>query len=158
MSHVTCRKCGSRIPLAVRLRSQAPVIFSATCPNCGFRDAYSYADIVEEGVYRARCEVCGVRLFSFRLGPARCPVCNSRYLVTPGEWQLLERGGPEPDPAQELAVAGFLAGGVAGARGRNPAERIAGMVSGAISGLLLGGLLGMFIETMFRSEREVVYE
>jgi hypothetical protein len=113
---------------------------------------------VEEGVYRARCEVCDVRLYSFRPGPARCPVCNSRYLVAPGKWQLLERGEPEPDPAQVLAMAGFLAGGVAGARGGSPVERIAGMVSGSVSGLFLGGLLGSLVKTLLRSEREVVYE
>jgi DNA-directed RNA polymerase subunit RPC12/RpoP len=133
-------------------------MFTATCPSCGYRGVYSYVDMVEEGVYRARCAVCGTRLYSFRLGLARCPICNSRYLVTPREWQLLERGEPKPDPAQELAIAGFLAGGVAGARGRSSVERIAGMVSGSVSSLLLGGLLGSLIEAVFRSEREVVYE
>jgi DNA-directed RNA polymerase subunit RPC12/RpoP len=159
VSYVICRKCCSRIQLDVRLRSLAPIMFVATCPSCGFRGTYSYVDIVEEGVYRARCEVCGVHLFSFRPGPARCPVCNSRYLVAPGGWQLLERGEPKPDPAWELATAGMLAGGIAGAReGRNPVEKIEGIVSGSVSGLFLGGLLGSFIKTLFRSEREVVYE
>jgi DNA-directed RNA polymerase subunit RPC12/RpoP len=159
MGYVVCRRCRSRIQLAVRLRSLAPTFFTATCQACGSRGVYSYADIVEEGVYRAGCDVCGVRLYSFRLGPARCPVCGSRYLVAPGGWQLLERGELKPDPAQELATVGMLAGGIAGARrGRSPAERIAGMVSGSASGLLLGWLLGSLIKTMFRTEREVVYE
>jgi hypothetical protein len=114
--------------------------------------------MVEEGVYRARCAVCGVRLYSLRLGLARCPVCRSRYEVAVGGWRLLERGEPKPDPAQVLTIAGFLAGGVAGARGVSSVERIAGMVSGSTSGLLLGGLLGSLVEIMFRTEREVVYE
>ncbi len=159
MGYVSCRRCDSRIPLAVRLRSQAPVIFSATCPVCGFRGKYSYVDIVEEGVYRARCAVCGVRLYSFRLGPARCPICGSRYLVAPGEWQLIERGKPKPDPALELAATGMLVGGIAGARrGRSPVEKLSSMASDSVSGLLLGGLLGSLVETVFRTEREVVYE
>ena len=157
-AHVVCRRCGSRIPLAVRLRSQAPTIFTATCPVCDFRGKYSYVDVVEEGVYRARCPVCGVRLYSFRPGRARCPVCGSRYHVTPGEWELVERGEPAPSPVQELATAGFAVGGLSGARGGNPAERIAGMVSGSIAGLVLGGLIGSVLELVFRAEREVVYE
>jgi DNA-directed RNA polymerase subunit RPC12/RpoP len=159
LSYVVCRRCGSRVPLAVRLRSQAPVIFSATCPNCGFRDAYSYVDIVEEGVYRAKCVTCGVRLYSFRLGRARCPVCGSRYQVSEGGWQLLERGELKSNPVLELTVTGMLAGGIAEARkGRSPVEKLAGIVSGSTSGLVLGGLLGSLIKTIFRTEREVVYE
>jgi DNA-directed RNA polymerase subunit RPC12/RpoP len=158
-TYVICRRCGSRIPLAVRLRSLAPVIFTVTCPVCGFRGKYSYVDVVEEGVYRARCGVCGVRLYSFRLGRARCPVCGSRYLVTLGEWQLLERGEPPPSPAQTLATVGMFVGGIAGAsKGRDAPERIAGIVAGAVAGLILGGLLGALLETLTRTEREVVYE
>jgi DNA-directed RNA polymerase subunit RPC12/RpoP len=158
-TYVVCRWCGSRIPLAIRLRSQAPTIFTITCPVCGFRGKYSYVDVVEEGVYRARCGVCGVRLYSFRPGRARCPVCGSRYLVTPGEWQLLERGEPPPSPAQTLATVGMFVGGIAGAsKGRDAPERIAGIVAGAIAGLILGGLLGALLETLTRTEREVAYE
>jgi hypothetical protein len=157
--YVVCRRCGSRVPLAVRLRSLAPVLFAATCPNCNFTGAYSYVDIVEEGVYRARCDVCGVHLFSFRLGRARCPICNSKYTVTPGEWQLLERGEPSPSLAQTLTLTGMLSGGISGAsKGGDAPERIAGIVEGAVAGLILGGLLGALLETLTRTEREVVYE
>jgi predicted RNA-binding Zn-ribbon protein involved in translation (DUF1610 family) len=159
LSYVVCRRCGARIPLAVRLRSQAPIIFSATCPNCGFKGKYSYVDIVEEGVYRARCTVCGVHLYSFRLGRVRCPVCWSRYRVEEGGWQLVERGEPKPSPAVELALTGMAVGGMAGARaGTSVAEKVEGMVSGSVAGMVLGGLLGSLLEMMFRTEREVAYE
>jgi len=159
VSHVTCRKCGSRIRLAVRLRSLAPAMFTATCPSCGFRGVYSYVDIVEEGVYRAKCVTCGVHLYSFRLGRVRCPVCGSRYQVGEGGWQLLERGEPKPGPARTLAITGMLEGGIAGAsKDRDAPGRIAGMVSGSVAGLVLGGLLGSLLELMFRTEREVIYE
>jgi DNA-directed RNA polymerase subunit RPC12/RpoP len=126
---------------------------------CGFRGKYSYVDIVEEGVYRAKCMVCGVRLYSFRLGRARCPICGSRYHVTPGEWKLVVRGEPAPSPTQTLTATGMFAGGIAGAsRGRDAPERVAGIVSGSIAGLILGGLLGASIEALTRMEREVVYE
>jgi transcription elongation factor Elf1 len=93
--------------LVVRLRSLAPVMFTATCPSCCFRGVYSYVDVVEEGVYRPKCGVCGVHLYSFRLGWVRCPVCGSRYQIGEGGWQLVERGEPRPSVAQELAIAGF---------------------------------------------------
>jgi DNA-directed RNA polymerase subunit RPC12/RpoP len=158
VSYVVCRRCGSRVPLAVRLRSQAPIIFAATCPACGFRGKYSYVDIVEEGVYRARCAVCSVRLYSFRLGRVRCPVCGSKYIVSPGGWQLLERGELPPSPARTLATVGMFSGGISGAsRGRSAPERIAGIVAGSVAGLIAGGLLGVLIEALTRAERGAVY-
>jgi hypothetical protein len=158
VSYIPCRRCGSRIQVAVRLRSRAPAFFATTCPACGFGGVYSYVDIVEEGVYRARCAVCDVRLYSFRLGPARCPVCRSRYEVAVGGWRLVERGDAKPGPVAELATMGFYIGGAGGAKGRNAHERIAGSVAGAIAGLILGALLGSHIEALTRTEREVVYE
>jgi RNA polymerase-binding transcription factor DksA len=49
-AYVICRQCGFKIPLVIKLRSEAPILFYAT----------SYADVVEEGAYRSVCEVCGV--------------------------------------------------------------------------------------------------
>ncbi|MCC6022918.1 MAG: hypothetical protein LM560_07435 [Desulfurococcaceae archaeon] len=158
-AYVICRRCGFKIPLVIKLRSEAPILFYATCPACGFRDLYSYADVVEEGVYRSVCEVCRVRLYSFKLGPVRCPVCGSRYIASTEKWLLIERGTPPPKPTETLGALGLLIGGTTGvSKGKNIAERITNMVTGSIAGLLLGTLVGALLETLTRIEREVIYE
>jgi len=157
--YVVCKRCGFKIPLAVRLRSEAPFLFSATCPSCGFKGVYSYAEIIEEGIYRATCEVCGVRLYSFRLGPVKCPVCGSRYVIAPDRWSLVERGSPPPRPTQALGAIGLIAGGVISAeRGKSAPEKVANMVAGATAGFLIGTLIGAFLEILTQVEREVIYE
>jgi RNase P subunit RPR2 len=158
-TYVVCKRCGYRIPLRVRLRSEAPLHFTATCPSCGHIDVYHRLEIVEEGVYRHICDVCNTQLYSFRLGPARCPVCGSRYIVATNKWQLVERGSPPPRPTQELGMMGLVAGGIASAgKGERVSERVVNMVAGSVSGFLLGTLMGAFIETLTRLEREVMYE
>jgi rRNA maturation protein Nop10 len=146
--------------LGVRLRSEAPLHFVATCPLCGHTDVYHRLEIVEEGVYRHTCDVCDTQLYSFRLGSARCPVCGSRYYIaTPGKWLLVEKGNPPPRPTQVLGATGLIAGGIAGAsRGERGLEKIVNMIAGSIAGFLLGTLLGVFVETLTRVEREVIYE
>lgn len=158
-AYVICKRCGFKIPLAVKLRSEAPVFFSAMCPSCGFKGVYSYTEIIEEGVYRATCLVCGVRLYSFRLGPAKCPVCGSRYMITPDKWQLIETGSPPPKPTQVLGTVGLVAGAVTSAgKGKSTPEKVANIIAGATVGLLVGTLLGAFFEVLTQVEREVIYE
>jgi transcription elongation factor Elf1 len=158
-AYVVCKRCGYRIPLRVRLRSEAPLHFTATCPSCGHTDVYHRLEIVEEGVYRHLCDVCDTQLYSFRLGPARCPVCGSRYIVTANKWQLVERGSAPPRPTQVLGAAGLVIGGIAGtSRGEKVSEKIVNMIAGSITGFLLGTIIGAFIEALTRVEREVVYE
>jgi hypothetical protein len=158
-TYVVCKQCGCRVPLRVRLRSEAPLHFAATCPRCGYTGVYHRLEIVEEGVYRHTCNVCGTQLYSFRLGPARCPVCRSRYVVTTGRWQLVEKGNPPPRPTQELGAMGLIIGGIAGAsKGKRASERIVNMINGSIAGFLLGTLMGAFLEALMQSEREVIYE
>ena len=148
-AYVICRQCGFKIPLVIKLRSEAPILFYAT----------SYADVVEECVYRSVCEVCRVRLYSFKLGPARCPVYGSRYIASTEKWLLIERGTPPPKPTETLGALGLLIGGTTGvSKYKNIPERIANMVTGSIAGLLLGTLLGALLETLIRTEREVIYE
>jgi transposase-like protein len=158
-TYVMCKRCGYRIPLRVRLRSEAPLHFTATCPSCERTDVYHRLEIIEEGVYRHTCDVCNTQLYSFRLGPARCPVCGSRYTVAANKWQLVERGSPPPMPTQVLGATGLVIGGIAGAsRGERGLEKIVNMIAGSIAGFLLGTLIGAFVEALTRVEREVIYE
>lgn|GEM_PF-1313793 len=159
-TYIVCRGCGYRIDLPFRLRSEAPIHFAVTCPRCGYRDVYSYADIVEEGVYRHTCEVCDTKLYSFRIGYVRCPVCSSRYYIaSDGSWTLIEKGSAPPRTQQSFAAIGAVLGGLAGSqKGRDSLEKLANTIIGALSGMVLGSIVGALVEALSSVEREVVYE
>jgi hypothetical protein len=75
------------------------------------------------------------QLYSSRLGPARCPVCGSRYIVTTNKWQPVKWGNPSPRPTQELGAMGLVVGGIAGAskEEEKASERIVNMIVGSIA-------------------------
>ena len=50
--YVICKKCNHKIPLIIRCRIEAPILFTATCPNCKYENVYSYADIYEYDICR----------------------------------------------------------------------------------------------------------
>jgi len=158
-TYIICRNCGYRIDLPFRLRSEAPIHFVVSCPRCGYRGIYSDADIVEEGVYRHVCSVCGSRLYSFRIGYVRCPVCSSRYYIgSDGSWTLIEKGSAPPKPQQSLVALGAVLGGLAGSqRGRDSLEKLANTVVGALAGMVLGSILSALTEALSSIEREVIY-
>jgi hypothetical protein len=159
-TYIICRSCGYRIDLPFRLRTEAPIHFAATCLRCGYRGVYSYADIVEEGVYRHTCEVCGARLYSFRMGCVRCPVCNTKYCIASGgSWVLVERGVAPPKPQQNLVAMGAVIGGIAGAsKGKDSLEKLANTILGALAGMVLGSIVSALVEALSSVEREVIYE
>jgi hypothetical protein len=45
--YVICKKCNNKIPLIVKCRIEAPILFTATCHKCKHENVYSYADIYE---------------------------------------------------------------------------------------------------------------
>ena len=159
-TYIVCRRCSYRFPLSFRLRTEAPIHFVVACPRCGYRGVYSDVDIVEEGVYRYTCGVCGTRLYSFRIGYVRCPVCSSRYYIgSDGSWELVEKGSPPPKAQQSFAATSAIAGGLAGAsKGRDPLERFANTILGALAGMVLGSVVSALAEALSGVEREVVYE
>jgi len=159
-TYIICRNCGYRIDLLFRLRSEAPIHFVVTCPRCGYRGVYSDVDIVEEGVYRYTCGVCGTRLYSFRIGYVKCPACSSRYYIgSDGSWELVEKGSPPPRAQQSFAAIGTIIGGLAGAsKGKDSLEKLANTILGALAGMVLGSIVGALAEALFSIEREVVYE
>jgi hypothetical protein len=52
--YVICKKCNHKIPLIVKCRIEAPILFTVTCPNCRHENTYSYADIYEYDVESCR--------------------------------------------------------------------------------------------------------
>jgi hypothetical protein len=46
-AYVICKNCKEKIFLVIKCRIEAPLLFRATCPICGFRAVYSYTDIIE---------------------------------------------------------------------------------------------------------------
>jgi predicted nucleic-acid-binding Zn-ribbon protein len=63
-AHIVCRKCGFKIGTPFECWCDAPAHFIVTCPRCGYRGVYSYADIVvankERCVEKCR-ELVGLR-------------------------------------------------------------------------------------------------
>jgi DNA-directed RNA polymerase subunit RPC12/RpoP len=159
-THIVCRNCGYRIPLSFRLRTEAPIHFVVACPSCGYRGVYSYADVVEEGVYRYTCEVCSTRLYSFRTGYVKCPACNSKYCIASnGSWKLIEKGSPPQKTQQSPVAIGAVLGGLSAAsKGKDSLEKLANTILGALAGMVLGSIVGALVEALSSVEREVIYE
>jgi len=159
-TYIICRNCGYRIDLLFRLRSEVPIHFVVTCPRCGYRGVYSDVDIVEEGVYRYTCGVCGTRLYSFRIGYVKCSACSSRYYTgSDGSWELVEKSSPPPRAQQSFAAIGAVIGGLAGAsKGKDSLEKLANIILGALAGIVLGSIVSALAEALSIIEREVVYK
>lgn len=52
-----CSRCGTPIELVIDCYCEAPTLFTATCPKCGFRDVYTYVNVVDSDL--RKCEdVC----------------------------------------------------------------------------------------------------
>ena len=159
-TYIVCRRCSYRFPLSFRLRTEALIHFVITCPRCGYRGVYSDVDIAEEGVYRHTCEVCGTRLYSFRIGYVKRPVCSSRYYIgSDGSRELVEKGSPPPRAQQSFATIGAVIGGLAGAsKGKDSLEKLANIILGALASMVLGSIVSALAEALSSVEREVVYE
>jgi predicted nucleic acid-binding Zn ribbon protein len=56
-AHVRCSRCGTPIELVIDCYCEAPTFFTATCPKCGFRDVYSYVNVIDSDP-RKCVEVC----------------------------------------------------------------------------------------------------
>jgi len=47
-AYIVCRRCGYRIGTPFVCHCDAPLHFAVTCPKCGYRGVYSYADLIEQ--------------------------------------------------------------------------------------------------------------
>jgi DNA-directed RNA polymerase subunit RPC12/RpoP len=56
-AHVRCSRCGTPIELVIECGCEAPTFFTATCPKCGFRDVYTYVNVVDSDPQKCE-EVC----------------------------------------------------------------------------------------------------
>lgn len=114
-TYCKCGNCGHTFRLPFKARSEVPEPYLATCPRCKRINVCSQSDVIEHGVQRFKCPVCGKRLFVEAELPrtVRCPLCGSVLKVERDKVTTL-REGDKVRPLIVAAVAALLLG-----RGKN---------------------------------------
>jgi len=138
--YVRCTRCGAKIYLGVKRKSQLPLAFRVRCPRCGYEDVYTPRDAVEEGVYSFTCPVCRLKFFIARKPPltVECPHCGSilRIESVHGEPVVVRASSKNISPTiAATALLGALLGAVASK------DKFGGAITGGFVGALVGALI-----------------
>jgi len=151
--YVHCTRCGVKIYLGVKRKSQLPPVFKLRCPGCGYEDVYTPRNAVEEDVYTFTCPVCKLRFYIARKPPltVECPHCSSVLYIASiyGEPTVIRASSRIPT---STVAATALIGALLGAAASKDKLR------GAITGGFIGALIGTLIDTFSEPEAKYIEE
>jgi len=151
--YVQCTRCGAKIYLSVKRKSQLPPVFRLKCPRCGYEDVYTPRNAVEEDVYGFTCPVCKLRFFVAQRPPltVECPHCGSILRITSVHEEPIVVKASSRNLTSTVTATVLLGALLGAATSKNK-------LGGAIAGGLIGALVGMLIDAFSEPEAKYIEE